>query len=366
MGRPKLFISNSSDTDLSAQLDSRPMDSSLVGQASLDWRGTTSSGYARPGTAPAGRGPNYLGGASHGNTLLAKPPVAFEFQRPGGVDFWHSERQPSPHIFNLKAHKYTWGADRPITGPELSDGAVDSTKPLDVLKRRNSVTKRPIAIVSGTHGRPSGNNWEESTGERIPEILYKSFLSEDIVRHLGGSFVPNTRGATEGPANGGLTGPEVSGDLSGYTFIPGSKGRPGYYISSSATKKSFESRIRIYDAKDLTEEDHRRLIADKGKHVILGYCYSRNDESFRYRGPSAPPVPPVTSYHSKETLPLRKPLIAPAGTMVTVGPHPESVPTGARIENDPDEYLGLIITPLGEGASKSYGSGVKLWFPDPR
>lgn len=367
MGRPKLVRSNSSDTDLSARLDSTPRDSSLVGQASLDWRGTTSSGYARTETAPTGRGPAYLNGASHGSTGLAPPLWKYEFERPGGDDFWHTESRSSPSLFNRKKHQYVYGSDRPINGDELGDWnlpgktlAQGSTKPLDRLERRKSFTQRPIAIVSGTHGAWHGNNWD-TTGQRDSHAVEQAFLSEDVVKRLNGRFTDNPRGPFWGYNNHGV---RVKGDLTGYTLKNGQKGRPDYYISDSAKKGSFESRIRIYDAATLTESDLRLLIDDLGNHVILGYCFSRNEESLRHtRG-----LAPVTSYQSEEKLPLNfgpgLGLYAPEGTILISGAG-KKIPVlpGSFIEDSPTGYHELLITPPGGGRPSATGPNVSLWLP---
>ncbi|AMS13804.1 hypothetical protein A3218_05655 [Pseudomonas chlororaphis] len=213
---------------------------------------------------------------------MAPPRWKFEFERPAGEDYWRKEAQSSPYLFNRNKHQYVWGADRPIEGPELGDRKAGgtSTMPLDVLERRKSFTQRPIAIVSGVHGSWHGNNWDD-TGGRPAGQHEQAFLSEDIVARINETFVQNN---TSGVFYGFNSNKQrVKGDLSGYLLKKDAKIGLEYYVSDSAPKGSFESRIRIYDGAKMTEADVKGLIDDLGNHVILGYCFSRNDETLRYQ-----------------------------------------------------------------------------------
>ncbi|MCP1489816.1 hypothetical protein J3D48_006226 [Pseudomonas fluorescens] len=303
------------------------------------------------------RGPAYLNGASHGSTGLAPPRWKYEFERPGGHDFWHKESQPSPRIFNRSKHQHIWGSDRPITGSEMGKETANSTMPLDVLKRRKSFTRRPIAIVSGTHGAWHGNNWE-TAGGRATDYVEPSFLTEDMEARLGCSFVQNPSGPFEGYAGG----KKVKGNLSGFILKRDSKSGVEYYVSDSAQKGSFESRIRIYDGGKLTESDVRGVIGNLGNHVILGYCFSRNEESLRYKGAAAP-LAPVTSYQSEyEKLPFGpgRGVYAPEGTIITDRGKNIKVPVGAFIH----DAGGRNCLQFSVGRRKTVtGPNPQLWLP---
>jgi hypothetical protein len=276
------------------------------------------------------RGPSYLNGASHGSTGLVPPRWKYEFERPAGEDYWHKESQPSPHLFNRNKHQHVWGSDRPITGPEMGNDSESGTQPLNVLRRRKSFTQRPIAIVSGTHGAWHGNNWD-TAGGRATNYPHPYFLTEDMEARLGCSFVENPSGPFVGYAGKN----QVKGDLTGFILKRDAKTGVEYYVSDSAKKGSFESRLRIYDGGKMTESDVRGLIANLGNHVILGYCFSRNEESLRYKG-AATPLAPVTSYQSRFTkLPFGpgNGHRAREGTIIIDGGVQISVPAGAFIED---------------------------------
>lgn len=301
------------------------------------------------------RGPAYAQGASHGSTGLAPPRWKYEFERPGGDDYWHRESQPSPHFFAKNKHQHVWGSDRPINGNELGNGQPSSTMPLDVLKRRKSFTQRPIAIVSGSHGVWHGNDWD-STGARAGYLHDQSFLTEDAEKRLGALFTPNPAGAFEGHTHMG----KVKGDLTGYVLKRDPKSGDEYYVSDSAKKGSFESRLRIYDGAKMTEPDFRRLTADLGNHVILGYCFSRNDEGLRYKE-GATPLAPVTSYLSCEILPLvHGAFYADEGTIVKDGRNTIGVPAGAYIEDAPGNRLTIHFSRRNVITTRST---TELWLP---
>ncbi|MDI2146134.1 hypothetical protein KBJ94_29235 [Pseudomonas sp. ITA] len=312
------------------------------------------------------RGPSYFNGASHGSTGLAPPQWKFEFERPAGDDYWHKESQPSPHLFNSNKHQYVWGSDRAIFGSELGNRNVTaSTMPLDVLERRKSFTKRPIAIVSGTHGAWHGNDWD-SAGGRDSHLHEQAFLSEDVVARLNGKFVPNASGPFMGYAPN--SGKAVKGDLSGFVVKRDPKSGLEYYVSDSAKKGSFDSRIRIYDGAKLTEADVRGLIANLGNHVILGYCFGRNDEALRYKGAEAP-LAPVTSYLNELTLPIggapgQGYYTTPGSVLRSQRGRTRTLPAGSFIEDAPGKGKQLIITEPHR-APYTTQTGDTLWMaPD--
>jgi hypothetical protein len=214
--------------------------------------------------------------------------------------------------------------------------------------------------VSGTHGAWHGNNWDD-TGARDASLHEQAFLSEDIESRLSGHFAPNPAGVFEG-YHGGI---KVMGDLIGFILKRDSKNGLEYYVSTSAKKGSFESRIRIYDGAKMTEPDVRGLIANLGNHVILGYCFSRNDEALRYKG-AATPSAPVTSFDSPKELPLGFApgygIFARPRTFITDGGSTTPVPVGAFIEDVPGRGNRLKITGPGSRPTIT-GPYPELWLP---
>ncbi|RUL78798.1 hypothetical protein [Dyella choica] len=260
---------------------------------------------SRPSTArvPVGaRGPASLQGLTGGNVVsatgavnpstaaapdvLPPPRHEYEFNRDPTVKYWHKVRTPSGRgRFNVQKNQYVMGSDRPIYGYEMGRwrprsavasaiavaGASATGMPLDFFKRRASVTQRPIAIVSGTHGAWHSNNWDDNPAVgRYPDYVEPIFLNEDLDMYL----------------EGGAAGAVLRTD---------SRGIPYYASGKAENKRRFESRIRVYDAATLSEKQHMELINDLDNHVIHGFCFGRNDESLR----SAKKLPPVISYLSK-------------------------------------------------------------------
>ncbi|TDB56121.1 RHS repeat-associated core domain-containing protein [Photorhabdus luminescens] len=185
------------------------------------------------------RGPAHWGGRGNGNGLgvvthdhLANAPAGSR---------WHSIRQEC--MLN-KGH-YVFGADKPVAGRELME-------PLGFFARRNSVTRRPINILSGSHGYWHGDNWTASAGFpnsiRDPGLLEWRFYFTDV----------NEFGQ-------------------GQTLIG---------------MDSLKGRIRVINMDGMTGDEFGRYVLNKNEHVILAYCYGRNDEALRfYRN-----LPPVVSY----------------------------------------------------------------------
>lgn len=131
--------------------------------------------------------------------------------------------------------QYVFGSNREITGGNVY-------KPLEVLARRNSITRRPINILSGSHGTALGYNWV-NTGEAIirdPDILEHKFYAEDII--------------TKNKVNTG----QVSG------------------------LESLSGRVNVVDMQGMNANKFSNYVCNPSNHVILAYCYGRNDNLFRY------------------------------------------------------------------------------------
>ncbi|UUM22277.1 RHS repeat-associated core domain-containing protein [Mycoavidus sp. SF9855] len=172
-------------------------------------------------------------------STLASVPVKFE-QSP---QTWHIDKQ---YLGSNILPKNIYGADRAITGNDL--GAV-----LDTLSRKMSITQREITILTGTHGAIDGDNWEDPTGsnvgQRNPQLIEKQFLKEDkkMMRSIK---------------------------------------KVGKYSDQ------FIKRINVVNMNGMTTDKINEYIKDENKHLILAYCYGRNDEALRsFRG-----LAPVTSY----------------------------------------------------------------------
>ncbi|WP_086107915.1 hypothetical protein [Xenorhabdus vietnamensis] len=53
-----------------------------------------------------------------------------------------------------------------------------------------------------------------------------------------------------------------------------------------------DNRIRVRNMDGMSTPSFNRYISDPNRHVILGYCFGRNDEALRYYRN----LKPVTSY----------------------------------------------------------------------
>lgn len=153
-----------------------------------------------------------------------------EAQRPPGLNYWHKISQRSSPFFKKSQHVF--GADKAISGKSIKE-------PINFFKRRTSITKRDIVILTGSHGRRNGDNWTIA-GLRDPKLLDKNFYFEDVRSYEG--------------ALGG--------------------------------------RVKIVDMDSMADNQFGKFVKNKNNHIILGYCHGRNDEALRfYRGLS-----PVISF----------------------------------------------------------------------
>nr|WP_240043935.1 hypothetical protein [Erwinia persicina] len=131
--------------------------------------------------------------------------------------------------------QYVFGANREITGADLHE-------PLSILARRPSITRRAINILSGTHGEALGLNWVH-TGKSIirdPDLIDKDFYSEDTIMQ------------SEIDA-------EKVNDL-----------------------QSLAGRVNVIDMEGMSARSFRNYVKDPANHVILAYCFGRNDNLLRH------------------------------------------------------------------------------------
>ncbi|WP_256081066.1 RHS repeat-associated core domain-containing protein [Massilia sp. YIM B04103] len=298
-------------------------ENSLVGEAAMDGLGNTSSDYTGRASAQGAAAPVY-GASSATNSNTTKPPIEKDINRQRhnatnpGPDVWHKVSQRNLRFWK---HQYVYGSDRPIYGSELEKLDNDRLEPIQPsrfdphegplaqLRRRNSRSERPINILTGSHGRWHGDNWDSSgvrDGYNIrlqkPQgVIEPVFLQEDLKGHGGGNFIENTSGG--GTFTGkkkiqiGNNPPQtirIMGDFPNMTFHHNSKG--GYYSNNSPHSDSFTRRLRFYNMEGMTVDQFNKLTSNKGEHAILAYCFSRNDTAFRsYRR-----LGPVTSYIGRE------------------------------------------------------------------
>lgn len=125
-------------------------------------------------------------------------------------------------VNDLGEEKIIFGTNRPIAGKNLNT-------PLNFFSRRASVRQREIIVFTGSHGVPGGSNWTLN-GTWDSDLLVPGFYHSDVRTH--GTAV-----------NGRVTFQNLAG-MSEIKF--------GEYMNSN-------------DA-----------------HVILGYCFSMNDQALRY------------------------------------------------------------------------------------
>lgn len=148
-------------------------------------------------------------------------------------------------------HEVAGGGSSVVLGSDQAINYVHIYEPLKRLERRASFINgypRPVVILSGTHGRASGDNWELN-GNRVATLIDKTFYNEDIQFH-------SNPGSSAGSANG------------------------------------LKRRVDIFDTDGANDKQYNQYYQDPLCHVIGGYCFSRNDEALRYYLN----VPPVTSY----------------------------------------------------------------------
>ncbi len=200
--------------------------------------------------APASRRQEHAQGQVHsGPQRFSSSSVPVKLENSPGT--WHDDKQRAPFPF-LTKHKHIFGADRKVT-------ANDIMTVIDTFNARKSYTKRDIVILTGTHGAVSGDNWVDlvrrNRVQRDPSLIESNFLNEDQ------NNINNLRNIVD--KNGART-----------------------------YSDEFINRIRVVDMDGMTDNQIEDYIKSKKKHIILAYCYSRNDEALRfYRR-----LPPVTSY----------------------------------------------------------------------
>ncbi|MCG3460808.1 RHS repeat protein [Xenorhabdus bovienii] len=144
---------------------------------------------------------------------------------------WETETMDTP-VWDTQ---YVFGSNREITGHDLYE-------PLGFMARRNSVTKRAINILSGTHGETLGLNWVDA-GKAIirdPDLIDHDFYKEDI----------KTQKKIE-------------------------KGK-------KRSLKPLIGRVNIIDMDKMNEQAFKHYVTDPANHVILAYCFGRNDNLLRH------------------------------------------------------------------------------------
>lgn len=166
--------------------------------------------------------------------------AVFQGIEPAPVVFENGEVTPAWTYLTPKnsiARKY--GADSRIRGSHVAT-------PLNELsKLRND--HMDIFILSGVHGNRYGNNWiveHDNNGPQRPlphiirnrELSEEGFLKEDIERYIG---------------------------------------RQSY-------ERDFKRRIKIVDIGELSVYLFGDYVRNTGCHVILAFCYGRNDMALRY------------------------------------------------------------------------------------
>lgn len=148
---------------------------------------------------------------------------------------WHTVKMDTS-ASALGGKQLVFGANRPINCESLH-------QPLKKLARRNSVTRRPITILTGSHGVKLGYNWVD-TGNAVirdPRILEKRFYREDLR----------------------LVSKIDEGKISKLEPLAG-------------------RRFNVVDMDGMHQKAFRNYITDPANHVILAYCFGRNDNLFRH------------------------------------------------------------------------------------
>ncbi len=175
-------------------------------------------------------------------SALGRVPVKLE----GSPDYWHENKLESTDASGGTTHKLIYSFNTRITGKNL-------VNPLDKLSRRNSITQRKITILSGSHGSVDGNNWSEkllinNSGRRSQPLIDKYFYMQDK-RNI----------------------------------------KRGY---GSRYTQDFLNRVKVVDMEGMTSGEFKDRVKDPNQHLILAYCYSRNDDALRYSAK----LNPVISY----------------------------------------------------------------------
>ncbi|HBO4886816.1 TPA: hypothetical protein L4V39_002871 [Pseudomonas aeruginosa] len=166
-----------------------------------------------------------------------------ESARASSRDAWHC-------VSDEATGQQIWGADVAITGDDIST-------PLKEIEALDD--NKDIIVLSGSHGTFNGNNWRKGTGKRMEELLERGFYYEDFDGVF--DFIENFGGETE---------------IRWFRGLEGSLG----------------GRVHVIDMEGMSVTRFEQIINDKNNHVILGYCFGRNDRLLR----AIKKLPPVTSY----------------------------------------------------------------------
>ena len=183
------------------------------------------------------RGPTYFKGYGKMINFLGRVP-------------WEKYINSTGKWFDAALDETTGESKHSVYGSNFEINYTNVFMPINKILRRNSITQRPIIIMSGTHGHASGDNWTEE-GVRRPELLDQSFYDEDV---------------------------ELFEDL--------------------------DPRIKVINSNGMDVSTFKNHIKNENQHVILAYCFSRNDEALRHHMK----LDPVTSYlppHIEKDLKLK-------------------------------------------------------------
>ncbi|OTA14257.1 RHS family protein [Xenorhabdus vietnamensis] len=214
-----------------------PEASAILGWVSL---GTGLTGVGLKGTSSLMKraGSYSVSKAGAVNNRLARVPAGNGVMRRAQ---WHEV----PHN-----GKVIYGSDQEIRGTQIRE-------PLERINARASTRSsnpKTVVILSGTHGRPAGNNW--ITNGLLDPLQCSNLQLRDL-RLLDESFYRE--------------------DVSMYR--------------TNRTPLIRRS-IKVVDSDGLTDIDYKRYYQSPICHVIGGYCFSRNDEALRrYLN-----IQPVTSF----------------------------------------------------------------------
>lgn len=157
--------------------------------------------------------------------------------RNGAPAKWHAVTQQGS-----SGTHYVFGASTAITGEDLAE-------PIGILERTATLTKRKVVLVTGGHGNRYGDNWN-SAGKRLDKLDDRRFINRDSAKYAG-------------------------------TTIGGRD-------------------VEIRDVMEMDDVSFGKLVSSQESHVILAYCFGRNDEALRYYRKLAP----LTSYVKELDLPM--------------------------------------------------------------
>lgn len=132
--------------------------------------------------------------------------------------------------------QYLFGANRQISGESLYE-------PLKMLARRPSLTRRAINILSGSHGTSLGLDWvmtERKTIIRDPDVIANDFHKEDLLM------------------------------------------QKSIDIEKIDELKPLVNRVNVIDMEGMDAKTFRNYVRDPANHIILAYCFGRNDNLLRH------------------------------------------------------------------------------------